>query len=125
MVTVRLEIEMTLSEYIAQKARAGGLLTSEKIAALITTEVERQRHEAVAYLLDAMKTVSNDMRERFGDMSDIEAQAMIDGWIEEVEAEIREERRDQAIARTRDILTRLHSLEPQLSEEEIAAELRK
>lgn len=87
MVTVDLNVKLQLSEDVMRKARESGLLTSEKLAELITAEIERRRQEAAARLLDMMATMHAHMREKYGDLSDEEAQAMIDGWIAEADEE--------------------------------------
>lgn len=85
MVTLDLNVRLQLSEYVVQKAREDGLLTDEGLAELITAEIERRRREAAARLLDMMDTMHAHMREKYGDLTDEEAQTMIDGWIAEAD----------------------------------------
>lgn len=87
MVTVDLNVKLQLSEYVVQKAREDGLLTDEGLAELITAEIERRRTEAAAELLAMMEKMHAHMREKYGDLSDEEAQAMIDQWIAEADEE--------------------------------------
>lgn len=85
MVTVDLTVRLQLPKEVAQQARESGLLTGEKIGELITAELERRRREAAARVGNMMDTVSAHMRAKYGDLSDEEAQAMIDAWIDEAD----------------------------------------
>ena len=87
MVTVDLNVELQLSEDVMRKAREDGLLTDEGLAELITAEIERRRQEAAARLLALMDKMHAHMREKYGDLTDEEAQAMIDQWIAEADEE--------------------------------------
>lgn len=94
-------ISLQLSEDVTDKARSLGLLTDEKLSELIEREVmqeweakKRRRAEAVAELNEMTERVHTHMRETYGDLTEEEAQAMIDGWIAEAEAAI-EHRKSQ------------------------------
>ena len=91
MTTVELNIKLQLPEDVERKAREAGLFTGEKIGELIEAEIERQRKEAAAKLLDLMDKMHTHMREKYGDLTDDEAQAMIDQWIAEADEEIARE----------------------------------
>ena len=86
MVTIDLNVHLQLSEEVMQKARQSGLLTGEKISELITAEIKR-RQAAAAKLLDMMDKIHTHMREKYGELADEEAQAMIDQWIAEADEE--------------------------------------
>jgi post-segregation antitoxin (ccd killing protein) len=113
-------VTVELPKELEEKARAAGLLTSEKLAALIEAEVERQRQEAWERLSEAMDKVSASFRAKFGHLTDEEAQAMIDQWLHEVGEKIRDEARDASIQAARETLVKLDALEPKLTEDEIA-----
>jgi post-segregation antitoxin (ccd killing protein) len=80
-------INLQLPEDVEEKARAAGLLTSEKIAELIEAELDRQRQEAWQRLSQIMDQVSANFRAEYAHLTDEEAQAMIDQWIDEAHAE--------------------------------------
>ena len=83
MVTIGIE----LSEEVIEKARNAGLLTSEKITELLEAEIKRQRKDALDQFLETSKLLEASMREQYGNLSDEEAQALIDQWIDEARAE--------------------------------------
>lgn len=117
MVTIILELDQD----VERKARDAGLLSSETITAWIEAELQRNREESRKQLAEMMDEASASFRARYPDMTD-------DAFIEMLNDEtspIREQQRIEAIAKTRDILDQLDALEPQLTEEEIEAELRK
>lgn len=87
MMTLDLNVTLQLPEDVERKAREVGLLTGEKIGELITAEIERQRREAAARLSDTMDKIHVHMREKYGDLTDDEAQAMINQWIAEADEE--------------------------------------
>jgi F0F1-type ATP synthase membrane subunit b/b' len=87
MTTVDLNVTLQLPEDIERKAREAGLFTGERIGELITAEIERQRREAAARLTDTMDKIHAHMRAKYGDLTDNEAQAMIDQWIIEADEE--------------------------------------
>lgn len=77
---------LQLPEDIEEKARAAGLLTSEKIAESIEAELNRQREEAWQNLSQTMDQISANFRAEYPDLTDEDAQAMIDQWIREARA---------------------------------------
>lgn len=82
MVTITLDLDKELES----EARSRGLLSSERIAELIASELRQQkRQEAAARLTAAMDVMAAHMREKYGDLSDDEAQVMIDAWIAEAD----------------------------------------
>jgi F0F1-type ATP synthase membrane subunit b/b' len=81
MVTIVLELD----KEIERKARDAGLLTSENLAALIEAELERKRQEAANRIIDTMDKVSASFRARYPDLTEDEALAMIDQWIDEAD----------------------------------------
>ena len=87
MVTVDLNVRLQLSEYVVQKAREDGLLTDEGLAELITAEIERRRKEAAARLSVMTEQLQANFRAEYGDLTDDEAQALIDQWIAEADEE--------------------------------------
>ena len=87
MVTLDLNVRLQLSEYVVQKAREDGLLTDEGLAELITAEIERRRKEAAARLSVMMEQLQANFRAEYGDLTDDEAQALIDQWIDEADKE--------------------------------------
>jgi len=87
MVTLDLNVRLQLSEYVVQKAREDGLLTDEGLAELITEEIERRRKEAAARLSVMMEQLQANFRAEYGDLTDDEAQALIDQWIDEADEE--------------------------------------
>jgi hypothetical protein len=87
MTTVDLNVTLQLPEDVERKAREVGLLTGEKIGELIMAEIERQRREAAARLTNTMDKIHAHMRKKYGDLTDDEAQAMIDQWIAEADEE--------------------------------------
>ena len=84
MVTITLE----LVKDVERKARDAGLLTSETITAWIESELERKRREAAANLTVMMDKLQANFRAQYGDLTEEEAQAMIDEWIDEADEEI-------------------------------------
>lgn len=84
-----LTIEVALRKDVEEQARSLGLLTSEKLAELIEAEVQRQRKAAWLALQALVAPVQAAFREEFGDLSDDDAQAMIDQWIDEPTGEPR------------------------------------
>ena len=86
MTTVDLRVKLQLSEEVERKAREAGLFTGEKIGELIEAEVRRQRQEAWEQLQAKLAPVQAAFREEYGHLSDDEAQAMIDEWIDEADA---------------------------------------
>jgi F0F1-type ATP synthase membrane subunit b/b' len=87
MVTVDLNVRLQLSEDVVQKAREDGRLTGEKIAELITAEIERRRKEAAARLTVIMDQLQANFRVEYGDLPDDEVQVLIDQWIDEADEE--------------------------------------
>ncbi|MFQ3659286.1 MAG: hypothetical protein SNJ54_10090 [Anaerolineae bacterium] len=87
MTTIDLNVKLRLPEDVEQKAREAGLFTSEKIAELITAEIERRRTEAAVRLRDTMDKLSSLMQEEYGDLSEDEAQALLNQWINEADDE--------------------------------------
>lgn len=88
MTTVDLNVKLQLSEDVERKAREAGLFTGEKIGELITAEIERQRQEAAARLTVMMDQLQANFRAEYADLTDEEAQALIDQWIDEADEEI-------------------------------------
>jgi len=113
-------ITIQLPQAIEDKARELGILTEEKIARLIEAEIERQREEAIVELRKTMALLSADFRTEYGHLSEEEALAMIDQWIDEV---ARKALRDKATEKTRQILAKLDALAPQMTEVEIGQAL--
>jgi predicted component of type VI protein secretion system len=84
MVTIMIELD----EAIARQAQAVGLLTSESLNALLEAQIEARRKEAAANLLEMMDKMAAHMRAQYPDLTDDEAQRMIDAWIAEADEEI-------------------------------------
>lgn len=97
MVMVRVEIP----EQVEAEARRLGLLSGEKLAALIEAEVERerqqQRREAWQRLDEAMEPVREAFRAEYGHLSEEEVIDMIDTWLHEVRAEMQAERENATL----------------------------
>jgi len=85
MTLVNLTIEMP--ENIEQKARAAGLLTSEKVFELIEAELERKREESWKRLQTMMDDISTAFRADYGHLTDDEAMEMIAQWADEEDEE--------------------------------------
>jgi len=117
MVTIILELDQD----VERKARDAGLLSSETITAWIEAELERKRQTAAERIMNAMDEASASFRARYPGMTEEAFMEMLN----DEASPIREQQRAEAIAKTRDILDQLDALEPQLTEAEIAAELRK
>ncbi len=88
MATVNLHVKLQLAEDVERKARAAGLFTSEKIGELITAEIERQREMAAEQLTTITDQLQANFRAEYGALSEAEAQALIDQWIDEADEEI-------------------------------------
>lgn len=88
MTTVDLNVKLQLSEDVERKARELGLFTGKKIGELITAEIERQRKEATARLTVITDQLQANFRSEYGNLTDEEAQALIDQWIDEADEEI-------------------------------------
>lgn len=88
MTTVDLKVKLQLPEDVERKAREAGLFTGEKIGELITAEIERRRKEAAARLAVIMDQLQANFRAEYGDLTDEEAQTLIDRWIDEADEEI-------------------------------------
>lgn len=86
MTTVDLNVKLQLPEDVERKAREAGLFTGEKIGELIEAEVRRQRKDAWERLQTKLAPVQAAFREEYGHLSDDEAQAMIDQWIDDADA---------------------------------------
>lgn len=71
---------------MSSEKREAGLFTDEKIGELIEAEVQRQRQEACEQLQAKLVPVQAAFREACGHLSNGEAQAMIDQWIDEADA---------------------------------------
>jgi hypothetical protein len=80
-------IELRLPDDVADRARLLGLLTDEKLTELIEGEIWRKRQAAWAELRSMTEPVRADFRADYGHLSDDEAQAMIDQWIDEADEE--------------------------------------
>ncbi len=87
MTTIDLNVKLRLPEDVEQKAREAGLFTGEKIGELIMAEIERRRKEAAVRLRDTMGKLSSFMQEEYGDLSEDEAQALLNQWINESDDE--------------------------------------
>lgn len=85
MTTVDLNVTLQLPEDVERKAREAGLLTGEKIGELITAEIERQRREAAVHLTMISDQLQANLRAEYGDLTEDEAQALIDQWIAEAD----------------------------------------
>ncbi len=81
MVTIVLELD----QEVERKARAAGLLTSETVTAWIEVELERKRKEAAARLTTIMDQLQANFRAEYGDLTEEEAQAIINEWIAEAD----------------------------------------
>ena len=68
--------------------REAGLFTDEKIGELITAEIERQRKEAAARLTVITAQLQANFRAEYGNLTDEEAQALIDQLIDDADEEI-------------------------------------
>lgn len=88
MTTIDLNVTLQLPEDVERKAHETGLLTGEKISELITAEIERQRREAAVRLTMISDQLQANLRAEYGDLTDDEAQALIDQWIAEADDEI-------------------------------------
>jgi post-segregation antitoxin (ccd killing protein) len=84
MVTVTVELD----EMLVRQAEAAGLLTSEALNAMLKAEIERRRADAFEKLTKMMDSVAAQMKTEYPDLTDDEAQAMIDQWIAEADEEI-------------------------------------
>jgi hypothetical protein len=80
-------INVQLPEAVEEKARAAGLLTSEKIGELIEAELERQRQSATVETLEMMDRVSAKFRAEYSHLTEDEALEMLNEWIDEARAE--------------------------------------
>jgi F0F1-type ATP synthase membrane subunit b/b' len=78
MVTVVVELD----QEIERQARAQGLLSSEQMNALLSAELERRRLDAGARLRTAMNDLSVSFRARYPDLSEEQALAMIERWLD-------------------------------------------
>lgn len=78
-----LTIQLDLPKEIEEEARALGLLTSERLAQIIESEVQRRRQEAWEQLQALVAPIQAAFRAEFPNLSDDEAQDMINQWIEE------------------------------------------
>jgi post-segregation antitoxin (ccd killing protein) len=76
-------IELRLPDEVAEQARSLGLLTDEKLTEMIEAEIWRKRQAAWAELRAMTEGLRADFRAEYGHLSDEEAQAMIDQWINE------------------------------------------
>ena len=86
-------IDIQLPQELADKARAAGLLTSEKIAALLEAELERRR-QAAERLLETMDSLREVAREDFGGMTEEEFMRMVNEDVHAVRA-AKQARRDE------------------------------
>ena len=102
MVSVDLQIQLQLSDDTEQKARESGLLTAEKISALIEAEVQRQRKEAWARLQEMLEPVQADFRAEYSDLNDDAFMEMVQGEVLEVREEMYRERTDNTAPRESD-----------------------
>jgi F0F1-type ATP synthase membrane subunit b/b' len=84
MVTIILDLDRD----IEQKARDAGLLASETITEWIKAELERKRQEAAQCVLETMNQVSASFRAEYPDLTEEEALAMIDAWIDEADDDV-------------------------------------
>jgi hypothetical protein len=80
-------IELRLPDDVADRARSLGLLTDEKLIELIEVEIWRKRQAAWTELRAMTEPVRADFRAAYGHLSDEDAQAMIDQWIDESDEE--------------------------------------
>jgi F0F1-type ATP synthase membrane subunit b/b' len=81
-------IILDLDRDIEQKARDAGLLASETITEWIKAELERKRQEAAQCVLETMNQVSASFRAEYPDLTEEEALAMIDAWIDEADDDV-------------------------------------
>lgn len=88
MTTVDLNVKLQLPEGVGRKARELGLFTGEKIGELIIAEIERQRKKAAVRLTVITDQLQANFRAEYGDLTDEEARALIDQWIDEADEEI-------------------------------------
>lgn len=75
-------IHLNLRPDLEDAARSLGLLTSERVAELIEAEVQRQRQAAWERLQARLAPVQAAFRQDYPGLTDEEAQASIDEWIE-------------------------------------------
>lgn len=80
-------IELRLPDEVAEQARSLGLLTDEKLTEMIEAEIWRKRQTVWAELKEMTEPLRADFRAEYGHLSDDEALAMIDQWINETDAE--------------------------------------
>lgn len=95
MVMVKVEMQPEVEE----QARRLGLLSGERLAALIEAEVERerqQRRDAWQWLNKTMKPVREAFRAEYGHLLEEEVIDMIDTWLHEPDDEQSTEQQEQA-----------------------------
>lgn len=80
-------IELRLPDKVAEQARLLGLLTDEKLTEIIEAEIWRKRQAAWQELKEMTEPLRADFHAEYGHLSDEEAQAMIDQWINESDEE--------------------------------------
>lgn len=76
-----MEITFTLSDELAERAQASGILNTEKIAALLNDELDPLGNREVSSLedmLEAMKPVRQAFREAYPDATDDNVWQLID-----------------------------------------------
>lgn len=79
-----IQVTLELPADIAAQADRLGLLNGEKIAELIAAEVQR-RQAAATRLRETMDRLSAQFRQEYSNLTEAEALAMIDTWIEETD----------------------------------------
>ena len=81
----RVNLTLDLPENIEEKARAAGLLTSEKVFGLIEAELERQA--SWDRLFGMMKELQAVSEADFGDLSEDEFVGMVNDIVHDIRAE--------------------------------------
>jgi hypothetical protein len=81
-----IQVTVELPADVAAQADTLGLLSGEKIAELITAEVQRRRQAAADRLRETMDRLSQQFQQEYAHLSEAEALAMIQAWIDETDS---------------------------------------
>jgi len=80
-------IELRLPDEVAEQAKRLGLLTDEKLTAIIEAEIWRKQQAAWKELKAMTDPLRADFHAEYGHLDDEEVQAMINLWINEADGE--------------------------------------
>jgi len=80
-----IDVTLTLNDALVDEAREYGLLTGERIAALLDAELKRVK--AWRQFQQALEGIHAASRDHFGDLSEDEVMAMMDSEVKSVRAE--------------------------------------